>query len=256
MGYLDEFPLLLVFGASFVAVLFASEIGRWLGARAKGRGEEGVATLEGAMFGLLALMLGFTFGMALSRFEERRQAVLDEANAISTTELNARLLPSPHNTESLKLLREYAQLRLTLSQHVPTLKLIDTSVARSNELQELLWQNASVGAPKADASVPAWLVFESLNQMFDAQRKRVAMLGNQVPNEVLLVLYCITALVIAFAGYAQGLRKQPSRVPVYLMGFLACIVIILIEDIETPYTGFISVSQQPLIDASARLVGH
>jgi hypothetical protein len=72
MGYLDEFPLLLIFVTSLIIILLASEIGRRLGVRARGRGEERVATLEGAMFGLLALMLGFTFAMALSRFEERR----------------------------------------------------------------------------------------------------------------------------------------------------------------------------------------
>ena len=48
--------------------------------------------------------------MALSRFEGRRDAVLDEANAIGTTALRARLLPEPHNTETLKLLREYVQV--------------------------------------------------------------------------------------------------------------------------------------------------
>jgi hypothetical protein len=55
----------------------------------------------------LALMIAFTFAMALSRFEGRRDAVLQEANAIGTTALRARLLPEPHNTETLKLLREY-----------------------------------------------------------------------------------------------------------------------------------------------------
>lgn len=256
MGYLDKFPLLLIFVTSLIAILLASEIGRWLGVRARARGEEHVATLEGAMFGLLALMLGFTFAMALSRFEDRRHAVLDEANTISTTGLRARLLQPPYNTEVLKLLREYAQLRVAVAQHIATLEELRTDVAKSNELQEQLWQQAVVGAPKADASVPVSLIFESLNQMFDAQRKRLAVLGNQVPPEVLLALYGITALAIAFAGYAQGLRARPSRIPVYLMGVLACAVIILIEDIETPYSGFISVSQQPLIDAAARLATY
>ncbi len=253
MGYLDKYPLLLIFVASLILILLACEIGRWFGVRARGRGEERVATLEAAMFGLLSLMLGFTFAMALSRFEERRHAVLNDANAITTTELRLRLLPAPYDTESLKLLREYAQLRVTVSQNISTLQEIGTAAVRSNELQEQLWRNASVGAPKADISVPAWLVFESLNQMFDAHRTRLAMLSNEVPNEILLALYAITALTMAFAGYAQGLTKQPSRIPAYLMGALACTVIILIEDIETPYTGFISVSQQPLIDAAARL---
>ena len=62
--------------------------------------------------GLLALIIGFIFLMALMRFEARREAVLNEANAIGTTALRARLLPAPHREESLKLLREYAQIRI------------------------------------------------------------------------------------------------------------------------------------------------
>ena len=61
-------------------------------------------------------MIGFTFAMALSRFEARRDAVVNEANAIGTTALRARLLPEPHRAEALKLLREYVQIRLDLTQ--------------------------------------------------------------------------------------------------------------------------------------------
>ena len=74
---------------------------RLLGVRATGRGGDNVSTLEGAILGLLALMIGFTFAMALSRFEARRDAVLNEANAIGTTALRARLLPAPHGAEAL-----------------------------------------------------------------------------------------------------------------------------------------------------------
>jgi hypothetical protein len=78
------------------------------------RGGENVSTLEGAVLGLLALMIGFTFAMALSRFESRRDAVLSEANSIGTTALRARLLPAPERAEALKLLQEYVQVRLGL----------------------------------------------------------------------------------------------------------------------------------------------
>ena len=97
---LDDYPLLVIFAVSLVVILGASEIGRWLGARSARHGQDSVATLEGAILGLLALMIGFTFAMALSRFEARRDALLNEANAIGTTALRARLLPAPHNTEA------------------------------------------------------------------------------------------------------------------------------------------------------------
>jgi hypothetical protein len=180
---------------------------------------------------------------------------LDEANAIGTVALRARVLPAPYNAEVLKLLRDYTQLRVTIAQHIPSLDELNADIAKSNGLQEKLWQQAMIGSAKADASVPAWLVFDSLNQMFNAQRKRLAVFGNQVPNEVLLALYGIAALAIAFAGYAQGLSRRPSRIPIYLMGVLVCAVIVLIQDIETSYTGFIAVSQQPLIDVARRIAG-
>ena len=77
----------------------------------RGHGASGnISALEQSLLGFLALMVGFTFLMALTRFETRREAVLNEANAIGTTALRARLLPEPHRAESLKLLREYAQI--------------------------------------------------------------------------------------------------------------------------------------------------
>src|SRR5262245_351250 len=109
-GFL-ELPLWLVFIGSLVVVLGCGEIGRRIGIRSGSEGE-GNATLEAAVLGLLALMIGFTFAMALSRAEARRDALLNEANAIGTAALRARLLPAPHSTESLKLLREYVQIRV------------------------------------------------------------------------------------------------------------------------------------------------
>ena len=61
-------------------------------------------------------MIGFTFAMALSRFEGRREAVMHEANAIGTTALRARLLPPPHRGEALKLLQEYVKIRIDITE--------------------------------------------------------------------------------------------------------------------------------------------
>src|SRR5262249_45576320 len=85
-----------IFLFGLVAIFAAIEIGGWLGARASVQGDDNISTLEGAVIGLLALIVGFTFAMALARFEARRDAVLTEANAIGTTALRARLLPEPH----------------------------------------------------------------------------------------------------------------------------------------------------------------
>lgn len=173
---LADYPLLLILSASLVAILGASEIGRRYGLRNRNRGRQNISTLEGSILGLLALMIGFTFAMALSGFEARRNAVMYEATAIGTTALRARLLPAPHNQESVKLLREYAQVRLDLTQQVLRSKESAVAILRSRALQEALWQQVKATAAKDNAMVPTGLYIQTLNEMFDRQEERHAML--------------------------------------------------------------------------------
>jgi hypothetical protein len=145
--------------------IFASEFGWRPGMRTKGHGTSGnISALEQSLLGLLALFVGFTFLMALARFEERREAVLNEANAIGTTAFRARLLPKPHRTESLKLLRQYAQIRI---DYIPTGKSfaeLPTFIDRSNNIQEALWQQVKAPSAKDNNMVPAGLFIQALTR--------------------------------------------------------------------------------------------
>src|SRR3974390_1430278 len=116
MVELSGYSLLSIFLLRSIVILSATEIGRRIGVRRAASGGDHIATLESAILSLLALMIGFTFAMALSRFEGRRDAVLNEANAIGTTALRARLLPQPERKEVLKLLKEYVKVRLEITQ--------------------------------------------------------------------------------------------------------------------------------------------
>lgn len=256
MSDLYEYQLLPIFLVSLLILLAASEVGRWLGVRARGRGGEDISTLESAILGLLALMIGFTFAMSLSRFESRRDAILNEANAIGTTALRARLLPSPHNTDALKLLREYVKIRLDITQRVLSPAELDAAIARSDKLQEALWQIAKAAAAKDNGMVPTGLFIQTLNEMIDNQGKRLAALRNRVPNIVLVALYGVAVVAGAFAGYASGLGVRSSRLPVYVTIVLVSGVILLIQDLDRPRTGFITVSQQPMIDTAASIASY
>jgi hypothetical protein len=208
----NDYHLLPIFLISLVVLLSATEFGRWLGTRVSDQGADEVLTLQGAVLGLLALMIAFTFAMALSRFEGRRDAVLNEANAIGTTALRARLLPEPH-TETLNLLREYVQVRLDITQRVPTPEEFSAALSRSSEIHEALWQQAKAMAAKDSGIVPTGLFIQSLNELIDDQEKRLTALRNRVPNVVLLALYGVAAVAGAFSGYAGGLGKRSSRLP-------------------------------------------
>jgi hypothetical protein len=253
---LNAYQLLPIFLVSSAIILAASEIGRRLGVRTRSRGGDNVTTLEGAVLGLLALMIGFTFAMALSRFEARRDAVLNEANAIGTTALRARLLPAPHSGEVLKLLREYVQIRLDITKRMPSQTELDAAMARSNAIQEALWQQAKAVAAKDSGVVPTGLFIETLNETFDDQEKRLTALRNRVPSIVLIALYSIAIIASSLTGYAGGLEARYSRLPVYVVGMLVSAVILLIQDLDRPGTGFIEVSQQPMIDTAASIATY
>jgi hypothetical protein len=250
---LYNYPLPMVFVVGLALVLALSEIGWQLEARAVGRASSNLTTLESAMLGLLALMIAFTFSMALSRFEARRDAVLNEANAIGTTALRARLLPEPHRSETLKLLREYVQIRLDIARSGTSLAQQIAVINRSNAIQEALWQQTKAMAAKDKGLIPTGLFIESLNSMIDDQGKRLAALRSRVPNIVLLALFSIAAVAGAFAGYASGLDAKRTRLPVYLMGLVVSAVIFLILDLDRPSAGFITNNQQPMIDTAATI---
>jgi hypothetical protein len=248
--------LLTIFLVSIVVLVAATEAGRVLGVRAAGRGGDDVSTLEAAVLGLLALMIGFTFAMALSRFDARRDAVVDEANTIGTTALRARLLPAPHNQECIKLLQEYVRIRLDITQRMPSTDELNAAIARSNEIQEALWQQAKIVAAKDKGVVPTGLFIQTLNDMIDNQGKRLDAFRNRVPNIVLLALYGVAVVAGAFAGYANGLGARRVRLPIYLMMLLAAGVILLIQDLDRPRTGFVKIVQQPMIDVATSVIAY
>ena len=254
MFELGNYSLAAVFSSSVVALLIASEIGHVFGSRAAGVAN--VVTLEAAILGLLALMISFTFAMALTRFDQRRVAVLNEANAIGTAAMRARLLPAPQNAESLKLFQRYVEVRLGITQHLPSPSEMQAAVARSNQIQDALWLQARQVMAKDSGMVPTGLYIQALNEMFDNQQKRLTAYLNRVPNIVFLALYGITFIAIAFTGYSSGTEGRRWRLPVYVTSGLVASVILLIQDIDRPGVGFISVSQQPLIDTSNAIASY
>jgi hypothetical protein len=255
MTVLESLPLWLIFLISVVLIVGASEVGRRLGVRAAATGAGSVATLEGAVLGLLALMVGFSFSMALTRFDARRDGVLNEANAIGTTALRARLLPAPYNATTLRLLREYTDIRVKLADQVSSPEQINTATERSNSIQEQLWQQVKAVAAKDAGLVPTGLFIQTLNEMIDNQEKRVTALRNRVPGVVLLGLYAIAIVASGFTGYSSGLDGSRARLPMYVMAILVAGVILLIQDLDRPGTGFVTVSQQPMRDTAASLAG-
>jgi hypothetical protein len=240
----------VVYGLGATIILAVAELGRLIGISWRHRHPEAkpsdLATLVGAALGLLSLMIGFTFSMALNRYDDRRSAVVDEANAIGTTDLRARMLPEPHASEVRKLLRDYVEIRIGLTGAPQTQISLEKARQRSNALQAELWQHA-VAVSTADLrSTPAGLFVRTLNDMIDLQEKRFAAVRAHVPLAVFVLLYTIAGVAIGLGAYVVSSRGQGGRLPIAIMGLLFAVVIGMTNDLDRSLGGFITVDQQSM----------
>jgi hypothetical protein len=251
MAQLYGFPLLFLFLGGVGVVFLAHEIGWRLGKRNEGKGVSNhLAALEQVLLGMVGLMVGFSFLMGLTRFDARREATVNLANAIGTMALRARLLPEPARKETLKLLREYAEMRTALS---PNEKARAVILARSNEIYEALWQRVETLSVKDKEMVPTGLFIQALNEMIDSHGRRIAALRNQIPEEILITLFAICAVSCGFSGYVNRLDPLRSRLPSLITAMLVSAVVYLIVDLDSPRAGVLREDVRPMIDLVASM---
>src|SRR5215475_830368 len=247
-GPLDALPLWGVFIVILLIVLLSVEFGYRLGKYRRSHHEmekeAPLGTMVGATLGLLAFVLAFTFGLAASRFDNRRQLLLDEANAIGTTYLRAGMLPQ-RGQQIRDLLRDYAAARLEAIQPG---KLAD-GIRRSEDIQQKVWAQAESIGNQNPNSIVVGLFVQSLNQMIDLHAARMqAGLRSRIPAAIWLGLFAVAALSLATMGYHAGLSGTRRSLAIVAVAVTFAVVIELIADLDRPQEGVLRVSQQALLD--------
>jgi len=253
-GLIDALPLWALFAATLVVALLSFEGGLWVGRRSGSlpdpQEEKVVSRLVGGILGLLAFMVAFTFGVAASHFDARRQALHDEVNSIRTAYLRADLLQDPHRSEIRNLLRKYVDVRL---EGVRSGK-IEEAITRSEELQDQLWSQAVAARENTSNSAVIGNFIQSLNEVITLHTKRVlAGMKVRIPDFIWFVIYAITMLAAASIGYHAGMTRS-RRIPVAPALILAfSTVILLIADLDRPLSGYLEVDQQAMIDLQGKM---
>src|SRR5262245_60026384 len=246
---LDIVPLwclfLILCGLLWLAVEGGYRLGAWRRARISDEKEQPVGAMVASILGLVALVLGFTFSLAASRFDGRRTAVLEEANAIGTTYLRARLLPEPERAEIANLLREYVAVRIRGARATE----VEAALARSEALHEQLWNQASRAAEKSANSVMTGVFIQSLNDVIDMHAKRTFVgMRSRIPVVIWAGVIGLAMLGMASVGYQAGLsatRRSPAMLGLVLA---FAVVLLLIADLDRGQEGLLRVGQQAMID--------
>jgi drug/metabolite transporter (DMT)-like permease len=246
---LDVVPLWFMFfafaGFLWLAMEGGYRLGKWRRLRISDEKEQPVGAMVASILGLVALVLGFTFSLAASRFDARRMAVLEESNAIGTTYLRARLLPEPERSEIQRLLREYVEVRIQGVEEGKT----EQALTRSEALHELLWAQAVAAAEKDSGSIMAGVFVQSLNDTIDLHAKRVLVgLRSRIPLVIWIGLFGLAMLGMAAVGYQAALcitRRSPAMLALVLA---FAVVLLLIADLDRGNEGLMRISQHSMLD--------
>ena len=236
-------------------VLGATALGLVLGRYLRHHSEhlrEPFGVLQAALLGLVGLVLAFGLALAVGRYESRRAAVVDDANAIGTTYLRAETLQEPIRTQSLRLLVRYTDTSIRLSNAIPGSTASGEAVADGSELQRRLWALAAQALAEAPQASAPRLYVETLNDMIDMQTVRVAALNNRVPGAVLALEVIFAAAALALLAFYLALLGR-GVLPVLLAAVLIGCLLLVTFDLDRPTRGLIDVPSTPLTSLRASM---
>ncbi|MBC2669642.1 hypothetical protein ACFOON_05795 [Novosphingobium piscinae] len=255
MAGLDDFlgaaPLWLVGALLLAALVLAALAGRWvrLTYAADPRPESPDSYLLSTALALLGLLIAFTFSLAVARYDDRREAVIREGNAIGTAWLRAGLVAGSEGEALRDRLRGYADLRAALPT-APDRRAVEAASARA---QTAVWAAVRAALVRLEPPLGATLV-NAANEMFDAAAARKAEREARIPGRVLDVVSLYAVISAGIVGYVTA--RRGSLRPLLEAGVLFVLLTLaltLILDLDRPWSGAITISAAPVSEARAAM---
>jgi hypothetical protein len=244
----------LVAAALLAGMLLLLEVGRVMGLRRANTDPDaaklGTTAVDSAVFGLLALLIAFTFSGAMGRFDQRRQWIVEECNALDVAYRRLDLL-SPENAAPLReQFRKYLGSRLVMYGEINDEAAAAVEYDRSQQLQDEIWKEA-VAACKTEGKESTFkLLLPAINDMFDITTTR--MMGHMMhPPLIIFVMLIGLALTSALlAGYGMSGTKVRSWIHMLAFAVITAATVYVIIDIEYPRRGFVRLDafDQVLVD--------
>lgn len=245
-----EISPLLFFAITLAVFWIGMALGAWTQTRHKeliDSERDLLKTIQGALLTLFGLLLGFMFSMGVGRYELRKQLIVDEANAISTTWLRTATLPEPTRTEQRQLLRQYVPLRIEFLESGTDIQRMHASLDRADAVQQRLWASVSQYADDHRDPITS-LYLTALNQTTDLFESRTAAFENRIPSIAWAMLVFIGLAATTTVGLTAVSHSRALRLMLPLVFALA---LLLTFDLDSPRHGLIHTGQ-----ASMERVAH
>jgi hypothetical protein len=234
----------------FVLLSGFAQLGAWLRQRRRATEEDDRSEghLLSATLALLGLLIGFTFSLALTRYDARRTMVVTEANAIGTAWLRAGLAGPATGPRLQSAIARYTDIRLQLPAEGETHN-VEQATGRA---QASLWREMRAATEDTPPPIAATIV-TATNAMFDAASERKAERDARIPSRVLTVVLLFATMSAGIVGYVLGGKRRHHRIVTSILFLLLTVTFLLIVDLDRPWTGGITISQQPMVDARAAM---
>jgi hypothetical protein len=234
---------LIFAGGLFLGMLVLLETGRRIGTRGSAREAErsrqGAGMLDGAVFALLGLLIAFTFSGAGTRFDEQRQLVVEEANAIGTAWLRLDLLPAGAQPALRELFRRYLDSRIATYKELPDVAAAKMALAHSLQLQGEIWNSAVAACRDSGAQSAPMLLLPALNQMIDITTTRAESALRHPPMVIFVMIAALSLTASLLAGFDMAGGKSRSRVHIFGFAVVMAVTVYVILDLEYPRLGLI-----------------
>ena len=210
-----------------------------------------VGTIVSAALGLLAFLLAFTFQIAVNRYSDRKEMLINEVTTIRTAYLRSGLVPEPFRSDTRKYLIEYTDLRVELAKDI---SMLDKTMMRTEQILDTVWQYSERIAEQDRSSEAYSLYISSVNDLIEKYNQRVTIaLEYRIPVSVLYTLCIITFLSMFTLGYQIGLSGRASFRLSILLGVIFAIIIFLILALDRPELGLTRLNQQPMLKLQLQL---
>lgn len=236
---------LVVFALALVSMWVTGRLGAWWAQRrpASETERDTFNVVQGATLTLLGLIIGFSFSMAISRYDQRKNYEEAEANAIGTEYVRLDLLAPDDATKLRPLLVSYLEQRITFYETTDRSQL-PALITRKNATQSSLWSAVTLPASQQPTPITA-LVVSGMNDVLNSEGYTQAAWWNRIPVAAWMLMGAIALGCNLLVG--MGTHKRASGTGLMLvLPLVVAVSFMLIADIDSPRGGLIRVSPQNL----------
>ncbi len=244
--------LLIALGL-IAGVVAAHEIGFWLGSLTRSADEpfdQQIALVRTSTAALVAFLIGFAFSGAASRFIDRADIIVKEANALGTAYLRADTIAEPQRSELKAALKEYTADRVTLLSREGRDQ-IEPLLAKVDGLHQRMWKSA-IDATRGNAPLMA-VVLPPINEVIDLHSMHLALARRHLPLPIMTALLATAAIGVGMIGFGNGRIGRRFSLLDSVYGAVLALALWMTIDLDYPGIGIIRVSNLPVVETLAAM---